>query len=94
MLLERSELKIKAGQEADFASVMQQRGLPMLASFPGVSSVRIGRGVENPGKFLLLVTWDAMDAHTAFRNSPIYAPFRQLFAPYSEGGSMEHFDML
>jgi heme-degrading monooxygenase HmoA len=93
MLVERSELLIKDGLEQDFAAVMTERGIPLLAGIPGVNSVEFGRGVENPGKFMLLIAWEAMDAHTAFKSNPAYPRFRQLLAPYSRGGSMEHFDM-
>lgn len=93
MLVERSEITIWEGQEEGFAAAMHDRGLPMLAGFDGVRSVRFGRGVENPGKFILLVEWENMDAHTAFAKSAIYAPFRELFAPFSTGGVMEHFEM-
>jgi heme-degrading monooxygenase HmoA len=94
MLLERSELLIKEGLESDFAAAMGERGIPLLSGVPGVLSVQLGRGVENPGKFMLLVAWQSMQAHTAFRTLPVYPDFRQLFAPFSKGGSMEHFDMV
>jgi heme-degrading monooxygenase HmoA len=93
MLLERSEILIKEGMEANFAATMRKRGLALLASVPGVVSVKQGRGVENPGKFMLLVEWESMDAHTAFPKNPIYGEFRQLIGPFSKGGAMEHFEM-
>ena len=93
MLVERSDLLVKEGMEEEFATTMRERGNPLLASFPGVLSVSIGRGVENPDKFMLLVEWDSMDAHDAFRNHPNYGPFREILAPYVKGGAMEHFTM-
>jgi heme-degrading monooxygenase HmoA len=93
MLLERSEITIREGQEEGFAAVMNERGLPVLRNFPGVGAVTMGRGFENPGKFILLVEWDNMDAHTAFSKSEVYGPFRELFGPFSTGGVMEHFEL-
>ena len=93
MLLERAEVTIKEGLEEDFAAVMNDRGLPLLTSVPGVRWAKIGRGVENPAKFLFLVEWESLDAHAAFGKSPANPEFRQLFAPYSESGVMEHFQM-
>lgn len=93
MLLERAELLARHGAEAEMMAVMTERAIPMLAAFPGVLSVRFGRGVENPDKFLLLVVWDGMDAHSAFSRSPISTDFRALITPVSRGGAMEHFDM-
>jgi heme-degrading monooxygenase HmoA len=93
MLLERSEIQVKAGLEEEFATVMADRGLPLLTSVPGVKWAKIGRGVENPGKFIFLVEWDALDSHAAFNKSAVHPEFLSLFAPYAEGGVMEHFQM-
>src|SRR3546814_2408003 len=64
MVLERAELQIRAGMEIDFATAMAERGLVVLRSVPGVESVRMGRGVENSGKFMLLVEWRS-EEHTS-----------------------------
>ena len=93
MLLERSEVSVKAGMAEEFDKVMNDRGLSILADFPGVIQVRLGRGVENPNKFMFLVEWKSLEAHSAFRESGVYRTFRQLFGPYTEGGAMEHFQM-
>lgn len=93
MLLERAELQIREGLEQEFSAAMAKSGLSLLASVPGVRSVRIGRGVENPQKFMLLVEWDTMDSHTAFKSSPTMTEFRALLKPFSTGGAMEHFNM-
>ena len=93
MLLERAELLIKEGQEAAFFAVMKDEGLGKLNSVPGVMSVTLGRGVENPGKFMLLVEWENMDAHSAYNKTPVSGEIRALIGRFSRGGSMEHFQM-
>jgi heme-degrading monooxygenase HmoA len=93
MLLERTELQIKEGQEEAFSAAMKNKGLALLTSVPGVRSVSLGRGVENPGKFLLLVEWQNMDAHRAFNQAPVCGEVRALIGPFSRGGAMEHFEM-
>jgi heme-degrading monooxygenase HmoA len=93
MLLERAEIQIKEGQEEAFSQEMKNRGIQMLASFPGVIRVNMGRGVENPGKFMLLVEWESMEAHGAYNKSPVCGEFRVLIGRFSKGGSMEHFRM-
>jgi heme-degrading monooxygenase HmoA len=93
MLLERSELTIRAGQEDAFAAAMQARGLPLLRKVPGVLSLQIGRGVENPDKFLLLVEWESMAAHNAFSASPALHELIAIMTPHTTGGGMEHFQM-
>ena len=93
MLLEISTITIRAGNETAFAEAMEHHGMPILRAVPGVISARYGRGVENPEKFTILVEWDNMAAHTAFRALPVYPDFGKLFAPHSVGGAMEHFEL-
>jgi heme-degrading monooxygenase HmoA len=93
MLLERAELSIKEGLESEFAAAMSERGTALLSNVPGVKSVSVGRGVENPGKFMLLVEWESLEAHSTFNKTPACTALRELIRPYSKGGSMEHFQM-
>jgi quinol monooxygenase YgiN len=93
MLLERAELLIREGQEVQFDAMMKHSGLPILAAFPGVVSISFGRGVENPGKFTLLVEWQSLEAHRGYNKAPECQTFRQLIGPFSRGGAMEHFEM-
>ena len=93
MLVERAELLIKEGLEQDFAAAITERGVPLLKSVPGVKSVKVGRGVENPHKFMLLVEWESMDAHSAYKTTPSAVGLREVIGPYSKGGSMEHFEI-
>lgn len=93
MLLERSEISVKAGTEDGFLQAMNDRGLPILRDFPGVIEARLGRGVENPGKFIFLVQWESLEDHAAFNKAEVHTEFLQLFGPYAEGGAMEHFRM-
>jgi len=93
MLVERAELLIKDGSEEAFAAAMAERGLPLLSSLEGASDVRFGRGVENPRKFMLLITWATLDAHAVFANGPLSQDFRDLIGPFVIGGGMEHFNI-
>jgi quinol monooxygenase YgiN len=92
MILERAEILIREGLEEDFAAAMKERGITLLASGKGCHSVRLARGVENPGKFILLVEWTSVEAHTDHAKTPIHAAFREVIAPFATGGTMEHFD--
>jgi heme-degrading monooxygenase HmoA len=93
MLLERAELLIREGQEEAFDTAMKDRGIGLLTSVPGVLAVNLGRGVENPGKFMLLIEWKNMDAHSAYNKTPVCGEVRALIGSFSKGGSMEHFQM-
>ncbi|WP_068071577.1 antibiotic biosynthesis monooxygenase family protein [Novosphingobium lentum] len=94
MILERAEINVKDGQEAAFASAMDTRGLAILRAAAGCHSAVLGRGVENPGKFILLLEWDSVDAHVALTKTPAFDEFKALVGPFFGGPSnMEHFDM-
>jgi heme-degrading monooxygenase HmoA len=93
MLVERSELTVKPGAEDEFHTVITEKGVPLLRSVEGVLSVQVGRGVENPGKFMLLVGWQSMAAHTAYGGTPKSIELRGLMRPYVAGGAMEHFEV-
>ena len=93
MLVERAEIIVREGEEDRFATGMGGRGVAILTAQDGVMAVSFGRGIENPSKFMLLITWATMDAHMAFTKAVIFDEFRGLISPFSTGGAMEHFEM-
>jgi heme-degrading monooxygenase HmoA len=93
MLLERAELQIRPGSEEAFAAALNGRITEILRAVPGVKSVQIGRGVENPDNFIILAEWESLDAHAAFKTLPAYPEFGALIAAHAIGGRMEHFTM-
>lgn len=94
MFVERAEIPVNPGMEADFAAMMSEKGRDVLASAPGCFSVKLGRGVENPGKFVLLLEWDAVESHTAFTKTEAFGVFAALARPFFAGPSnVEHFEL-
>ena len=93
MLVERSELNVKPGAEDEFHKAITEKGVPLLKSVDGVLSVQVGRGVENPSKFMLLVGWRSMDAHAAYGGTPKSIELRGIMGPYLAGGAMERFEV-
>ena len=94
MILERAEFPVKEGQQAAFAAMMEQRGCHLLGSAEGCHSVRVGPGVENPDKFILLLEWDSVEHHVALTKTPAFGEFRKLAEQFFAGPPiMEHFDM-
>jgi heme-degrading monooxygenase HmoA len=95
MILERAELTVKTGQEEAFAAMMGETGCALLAGADGCHSVRIGHGVENPDKFILLLEWDSVEHHVALTKTSAFAEFVKLAGPFFAGPSnMEHFRMI
>jgi heme-degrading monooxygenase HmoA len=94
MFIERAEIPVKEGMEDAFAAAMASKGIAILAAAPGCTSVRVGRGVENPGKFILLLEWDTVESHTALTKTSAFDEFKGLVGPFFAGAAnMEHFDM-
>ncbi|MFT3968636.1 MAG: antibiotic biosynthesis monooxygenase family protein [Sphingobium sp.] len=93
MLVERSDFTVRAGTGDAFEAAMQERGLPILRGVPGALSVRLGRGVERPDAFMLLVEWEAMAAHKAYNLTPECQEIRALIGGFATSGAMEHFEI-
>jgi quinol monooxygenase YgiN len=94
MFIERAEIPVKEGMEEAFAAAMAARGTAILAAAPGCASVRVGRGVESPGTFILLLEWDSVESHIALTKTPAFDEFKALVGPFFGGApNMEHFDM-
>jgi heme-degrading monooxygenase HmoA len=76
MVIEHAELTIVPGREAEF-EVAFTRGHQAIAKAPGYHWGRLVRQVENPGKYLLLVGWETVEAHTVeFRGSELFQQWR------------------
>jgi heme-degrading monooxygenase HmoA len=53
--------------------------------------VRLTRGVENPDRFVLLVEWDSLEAHTeGFRGSERFSRWRAIIDPHFESADVQH----
>lgn len=92
-MLERVELNAKQGTKEAFLAVLRGKGAALLRGIPGCLAVRIGGGVENPGKILLLVGWESVEVHEQFKKMPEYAELGKMMGPYAAGGAAEHFEM-
>jgi len=92
MVLEVALIDVLAGREEEFAAAYS-KGHPLLATTPGCRSVRMTRGVESPGRFVLMVEWDSVDAHLDnFRATDRFTQWRGLLGPFFDGApDVEHF---
>lgn len=77
-VLEHAVLEVVAGKEAEFEAAFDEAA-PLVAGSSGCRSVRLSRCIEEPGRYLLLIEWDSVEAHTVgFRGSPAYEEWRRL----------------
>ncbi len=90
-VVEHAVISVVPGQEAQFeAAFVEAR--QVISSADGCRWVQLGRGIERPSSYLLLVGWDSLDAHlTGFRGSDLFVRWRELIGPYfAEPPSVEH----
>jgi heme-degrading monooxygenase HmoA len=93
MVLEVALIDVHPGQEDDFAAAYRTAH-SVLANTPGCRSVRMTQGIESPSRFVLLVEWDSVDAHTEnFRKTDRFVQWRGHIGPYfAVPPTVEHFN--
>jgi quinol monooxygenase YgiN len=69
MVIERAELIVQSGREDEFERALP-RAIEILGSAPGGRVLSIGRCVESPSSFMLLMEWESVAAHEAAGESP------------------------
>jgi heme-degrading monooxygenase HmoA len=92
MILEVAMLTVYSGQERAFEAAMLQAA-PVIASSPGYLGHELRRCVETPGRHLLLVRWETLEAHTVgFRQSPAFTKWREIIGGFFAGPpAVEHY---
>jgi heme-degrading monooxygenase HmoA len=92
MVLELADIAVRPGQVDAFTDAYREAVAELRAS-PGFRSARMTRGIESPARFVLLVEWDDLEAHTTvFRESERFARWRALIGPFFDGAPrVEHF---
>lgn len=94
MVLEVAEFDVLPGADADFEAGYRSV-VGVLRQSPGLLSVRMTHGVETPTRFVLLVEWESLHAHQAFRDSDRYPIWRGGISRYfAEPPRVEHFTPL
>ncbi|HSB96008.1 MAG TPA: antibiotic biosynthesis monooxygenase [Spongiibacteraceae bacterium] len=93
MILEAALLDIVPGKAREFEQAFSVAA-PIISSMPGYISHQLQRCVENNSRYLLLVNWQTLEAHTVgFRGSPQYQQWRKLLHHfYQPFPVVEHFE--
>lgn len=92
MVLEIADFAVLPGQEDEFAAAYRA-AVAFVSRTPGFRTARMTRSIETPTRFVLLVEWDTLEAHTVeFRESGDFTQWRALVGPYFDGPPrVEHF---
>jgi heme-degrading monooxygenase HmoA len=90
--LEVAIFDIAEGQEEAFVDAYEH-ARHLVAQTDGCHSARMTRGVESPSRFVLLVEWESVEAHLAFRDSERFGEWRGLVGPhFAAPPVVEHFE--
>lgn len=85
MVLEHAVFTIRPGTGEQFEAALA-RARHLLARSPGCLSVALHHGVEDPDRYVLLVEWETVEAHTeGFRQSDAFPEWRSLIGSYFAG---------
>jgi heme-degrading monooxygenase HmoA len=92
VILEHAILPVIPGREAEFETAFAT-AKSIIAGMQGFVDLRLSRSIETPNEYLLLVTWESVEAHeVGFRGSPGYARWRELLHGfYDPFPVVEHF---
>lgn len=92
MVLEVAVLDVLPGQQDTFEAAFTE-AQAIIASMPGYLSHQLQRCVERDGRYLLLVEWQTLEAHTeGFRGSPEYQRWKALLHHfYDPFPTVEHY---
>jgi heme-degrading monooxygenase HmoA len=93
MALEIADFAVLPGTEEKFAEAVRE-GLAYVSATPGFRFARLTRSIETPTRFVLLIEWESVEAHTVgFRESENFGRWRALVGPYFDGAPhVEHAD--
>jgi len=94
-VLEVAILNVKAGLSADFEKAFNE-AQKIISSMEGYISHQLQKCIEVENKYILLVNWKTLEAHTkGFRGSAEYQDWKKLLHHfYDPFPTVEHFEMV
>ena len=84
MIVEHAVLNIRKGKSREFEAALA-KARPLIEATPGFQKMEVRPCVETADRYLLIVWWGSVEAHTVgFRQSPRYEEWRALIHPFFE----------
>ena len=95
MVTEIADFRVLPDSQDTFADAVTE-GLKYVSDTPGFRTARLTRSAETPTRFILLIEWDSIEAHTVgFRESENFGRWRAIVGPHFDGApNVEHFDQV
>lgn len=93
MILEVAVLDVSNGQEKSFEAAFKQAST-IIAAMKGYASHQLQRCMEKNNRYILLVNWQTLEAHTiGFRGSEEYKEWKKLLHHfYDPFPTVEHYE--
>ncbi|MGH6617448.1 putative quinol monooxygenase [Sphingomonas sp.] len=90
MIDEIARIDVIPGSEAAFEAAAAE-AMPLFKAAAGCHAMRLRRSHEVAGRYWLIIAWDSVEAHLAFRDTPEFAEWRRLVAGhFAAPPSVEH----
>jgi heme-degrading monooxygenase HmoA len=95
VILEVAVLDVKKGMEASFEDAFA-KDHEIISATKGFISLQLQRCLENDSRYILLVNWETVEAHTeTFRKSEAYQNWKQMLHHFYEPfPTVEHYRSL
>jgi len=95
VILEIATLDVRPRMTLEFEEAFA-RAAPIIAAMPGYVWHEVHRCIEKQSRYVLLVKWTSLEAHTVgFRGSPQYQEWKALLHHfYDPFPTVEHFELL
>jgi heme-degrading monooxygenase HmoA len=94
VILELAILSLKPGTSAEHEAAFREAS-PYIAASPGYLSHELRRCIETPDRYVLLVQWQSVADHEAFRSSDRYEDWRLLLHHFYEPFPIvEHYELV
>jgi heme-degrading monooxygenase HmoA len=93
VITEHALLDVLPGRESDFEWAFGE-ARELISASPGFRGLELLRCLETPSRYLLLVRWESVEAHTVgFRQGPSYERWSELLHGfYSPFPVVEHYE--
>jgi heme-degrading monooxygenase HmoA len=93
MILEHALITVRPDSHREFEAALS-RAREVISAAEGFGSLRLLRGIESSDRYLLLVEWATLEAHTVgFRESSAFTEWRSHIGPFFEAQpDVDHYD--
>ncbi len=95
MILEVAVLNVRPGMAPEFEAAFTEAS-SIISTMPGYKSHELQRCIEVANRYILLVNWESLEAHTVgFRQSPEYQRWKKLLHHFYDPFPIaEHYESL